>query len=173
VFTRSIEVLRRLNSLGYGIDPQLPLRLVFNPGGAYLQPQQQALECDFRENLRRDFGIEFTNLLAITNNPVGRFAKFLARSGNLESYMEKLYSAFNIETLAAIMCRSQISVAYDGRLYDCDFNQAADLPLTNGETIFDWHNKPIEARRIRFEKHCYACAAGQGSSCGGAIGSAS
>lgn len=170
VFIRSIEALRSLNRLGYGIDPQLPLNLVFNPGGAFLPPPQQALERDFRENLRRGYGVEFTSLLAIINNPVGRFAEFLDRSGNLQGYMEKLYGAFNAGTLAAMMCRGQISVAHDGRLYDCDFNQAAGLPLTGGDTIFDWQNKPVQARRIRFDKHCYACTAGQGSSCGGATG---
>jgi len=170
VFDRSIVALRRLNNLGYGIDRDLPLNLVYNPCGAFLPPQQQILERDFRENLRRAYGLEFTNLLAITNNPVGRFAAFLSRTRNLESYMGKLYSAFNADTLEAMMCRNQVSVAYDGRLYDCDFNQAAGLPIESGETIFDLRHKPVLTRRIRFGKHCYACAAGQGSSCGGAIG---
>jgi len=172
VFARSIEALRLLNGLGYGIDAELPLNLVFNPGGAFLPPQQRALERDFRTNLRREHGVEFTAMLALTNNPVGRFGEFLARSGNLEGYMGKLYSTFNTDTLEAMMCRGQVSVAHDGRLYDCDFNQAADLPLKSGETIFDWQNKPVQARRIRFGQHCYACTAGQGSSCGGATGQA-
>lgn len=168
-FARSIEALRRLNALGYGADPQLRLNLVFNPGGAFLPAAQQSLERDFRERLRREHGIEFHNLLALTNNPLGRFGAFLRRSGNLESYMGKLHAAFNADTLEAIMCRGQISVGYDGRLYDCDFNQAANLTLEGGETIFDWRSAPPSTRRIRFGQHCYACAAGQGSSCGGAV----
>lgn len=168
VFARSVEALRRLNGLGYGIDRELPLNLVFNPGGAFLPPSQAALERDFRENLRRSCGVEFTNLLTITNNPVGRFGEFLVRSGNLEGYMDKLHSAFNADTLPAMMCRDMVSVAYDGRLYDCDFNQAEDLPVASGETIFDWLGKPARTRRIRFGQHCYACTAGQGPSCGGA-----
>nr|AGS53100.1 hypothetical protein [uncultured bacterium contig00036] len=169
VFSRSINALRLLNGLGYGTEPQLPLNVVFNPDGAFLPACQQSLECDFREHLRHEHGVEFTNLLALTNNPLGRFGGFLQRSGNLANYMDKLYSAFNACTLAAMMCRGQVSVGYDGRLYDCDFNQAANLPLEGGETIFDWQNKPLSARRIRFGQHCYACTTGQGSSCGGAI----
>lgn len=168
VFVRSIEALRNLNALGYGIEPQLPLNMVFNPGGAFLPTDQLALERDFREHLLREYGIKFTNLLALTNNPLGRFGGFLERSGNLAGYMDKLHAAFNAATLPAMMCRGQISVGYDGLLYDCDFNQAADLPLTSAETIFDWQSKHPTARRIRFGQHCYACTAGQGSSCGGA-----
>lgn len=170
VFRRSIEVLTRLNKLGYGIDVDLPLNLVFNPGGAFLPPRQLDAERDFRRRLRQEHGVEFTNLLTITNNPVGRFADFLIRSENLQNYMTKLYSAFNPLTLEDMMCRNQISVASDGKLYDCDFNQAAELPINSGETIFDWQGKPINNRSICFGQHCYACTAGQGSSCGGAIG---
>lgn len=168
VFQRSIEALRRLNALGYGTTPSLPLNLVFNSGGAFLPSAQRALERDFRENLNREYGVAFSGLLALTNNPVGRFGDFLVRSGNLQGYMEKLYQAFNPDALPAMMCRGQISVAYDGRIYDCDFNQAADLPAAGGETVFDWRRGTPAPRRIRFGQHCYACTAGQGSSCGGA-----
>jgi radical SAM/Cys-rich protein len=168
VFAASVAALQKLNSLGYGLENGLVLNLVFNPAGAFLPPAQAALEKEYKLALRRDFGIEFNGLLTLTNNPLGRFGAFLERSGNLESYLDKLHRAFNPTTLENMMCRDQISVAYDGRLYDCDFNQAAELPVDN-VTIFDWLGKPVEKRPIRFGQHCYACTAGQGSSCGGAI----
>jgi radical SAM/Cys-rich protein len=168
VFTASAAALQKLNSLGYGREEGLVLDLVFNPGGAFLPPAQAALEKEYRLALRRDFGIEFNALLTLTNNPLGRFGAFLERSGNLENYLQKLYQAFNPATLEGLMCRDQVSVAYDGGLYDCDFNQAAELPVA-GATIFDWLGQPVGKRPIRFGQHCYACTAGQGSSCGGAI----
>ncbi|MDR2180504.1 MAG: arsenosugar biosynthesis radical SAM protein ArsS [Synergistaceae bacterium] len=170
IFQASIAALQKLNQRGYGRknEHDLVLDLVFNPGGAFLPPAQAALEQEYRQALRRDFGIEFDNLLTLTNNPLGRFGAFLRRSGNLESYLGKLHQAFNPTTLEGMMCRDQISVAYDGGLYDCDFNQAAELPAGDA-TIFGWLGRPVKKRRIRFGQHCYACTAGQGSSCGGAI----
>ncbi|MDR1740648.1 MAG: arsenosugar biosynthesis radical SAM protein ArsS [Synergistaceae bacterium] len=162
VFARSIEALRRLNSLGYGIDKYLMLNLVFNPGGAVLPPAQSALEAEYRAALMRDFGVSFSSLLTITNVPLGRFRSFLEAKGVTAGYMERLYRAFNPAALPGMMCRDQISVGWDGRIYDCDFNQAAELPT--GLTVFD----ALVPRKIRFGQHCYACAAGQGSSCGGA-----
>jgi radical SAM/Cys-rich protein len=173
IFEASIAALRELNRLGYGMKDGsgLVLNLVFNPGGAFLPPAQAALEKEYRLALRRDFGIEFDNLLTLTNNPLGRFGAFLERSGNLESYLQKLHRAFNPLTLEGMMCRDQVSVACDGGLYDCDFNQAAGLPIA-GAAIFDWlgpsGRTKIGRRPIRFGQHCYACTAGQGSSCGGA-----
>jgi radical SAM/Cys-rich protein len=181
IFEASIAALQKLNLLGYGMKSRnesgsenksenksdLVLNLVFNPGGAFLPPDQAALEKEYRLALRRGFGIEFDNLLTLTNNPLGRFGAFLERSGNRESYLRKLHRAFNPMTLEDMMCRDQISVAYDGGLYDCDFNQAAALPV--GGAIFDWLGQPVRKRPIRFGQHCYACTAGQGSSCGGAI----
>lgn len=170
VFERSIEVLRKLNDLGYGKNPELVLNLVYNPGGAFLPPSQDALEAQYKEKLYNQFGVEFNNLLAITNNPVGRFHNFLERSGNLQGYMNRLYEAFNPGTLANMMCRNQISVGWDGRVYDCDFNQAANLPTNDKlRTIFDLVDNKVSQREIVFGKHCYACTAGQGSSCGGAV----
>ncbi|GHT01024.1 radical SAM/Cys-rich domain protein [Synergistales bacterium] len=166
VFARSIAALLKLNSLGYGRGC-LSLNLVFNPGGAFLPPSQASLEREYRDVLKRDYGVVFDGLLTITNNPLGRFGDFLERSGNMESYMEKLYNAFNPATLPGMMCRSQISVGPDGSLYDCDFNQAAELPIA-GATIFN-ADSALDPRKIRFGQHCYACTAGQGSSCGGAI----
>ena len=167
-FEKAIEVIRKLNDLGYGRDPRLVLDMVYNPAGAYFPPDQGAMEALYKERLRRDFGIEFNHLFTITNNPIGRFGAFLERSGNLESYMQKLYGGFNPATLPGMMCRFQLSVGYDGRLYDCDFNQAADLPVEGEKTIFDLVGKPYAPRPIVFGKHCYACTAGAGSSCGGA-----
>ncbi|ACL21877.1 Radical SAM domain protein [Desulfitobacterium hafniense DCB-2] len=168
VFRRSIEAMKRLNEVGYGQEPELVLDLVYNPGGAFLPPSQTAMEAEYKEHLLREYGVSFSHLFTITNNPIGRFGAFLERSGNLEDYMYRLYGAFNASTLESMMCRFQVSVGWDGRLYNCDFNQAADLPMADGATIFDWTGKPMAKQRIRFGKHCYACTAGQGSSCGGA-----
>jgi radical SAM/Cys-rich protein len=169
VFARSMEVLQKLNALGYGREKELVLNLVFNPGGAFLPPAQAALEKEYRDALGHDFGVVFDRLLTLTNNPLGRFGAFLERSGNLETYLNKLYRAFNPTTLEGMMCRDQVSVAWEGRLYDCDFNQAAKLPVFEDSTVFDWLGQPPKKRPIRFGQHCYACTAGQGSSCGGAI----
>ena len=170
VFERSIEALKTLNDLGYGKNSELNLNLVYNPGGAFLPPNQDALELEYKKKLSEEFGIVFNNLLAITNNPVGRFYKDLERNGNLEEYMDTLHDSFNSSTLANMMRRNQLSIGWDGKIYDCDFNQAANLP-SNGEikSIFDLVDKKIEKREIVFGNHCYACTAGQGSSCGGAV----
>ena len=167
VFERSIEVLKKLNSLGYGRDSELVLNMVYNPAGAFFPPDQAAMEKEYKAALSRDYGIEFNNLFCITNNPIGRFGQFLVNSGNFEGYMSKLHGAFNPATLENMMCRFQISVGWDGRLYDCDFNQAADMEISTRETIFDIAAKPYSPRPIVFDKHCYACTAGAGSSCGG------
>lgn len=168
VFEDSITVLKILNKLGYGTNPDLVLNLIYNPGGAFLPPEQKAIEKDYKAKLGADYGITFNHMFTIANNPIGRFAGFLHRTGNLEGYMEKLYGAFNERTLETMMCRNQLSVSWDGSLYDCDFNQGADLPITTKENIFDLVGKPYKKRTIQFGKHCYACTAGQGSSCAGA-----
>lgn len=167
-FDGVIQMLQKLNALGYGRDPELVLNLVYNPNGAFFPPEQSAMEAEYKQRLMNDYGIVFDHLFTITNNPTGRFAAFLKRSGNLEGYLQKLYGAFNAATLPTMMCRNQLSVGWDGRLYDCDFNQAAQLPVLSGETISDLTDKAYEKRRICFGKHCYGCTAGQGSSCGGA-----
>ena len=167
VFERSIEVLKRLNDAGYGKDPELILNMVYNPAGAFFPPDQDAMEKEYKAALDSRYGIVFNNLFCITNNPVGRFGDFLIRSDNFVSYMKKLCAAFNPATLENMMCRFQVSVGYDGSLYDCDFNQAADIKISTGDTVFDIAEKPHEPRRICFDKHCYACTAGAGSSCGG------
>lgn len=168
VFESSIRMLNKLNSLGFGVEGGLNLNLVYNPGGAFLPPAQAAIEKEFKKKLYKEYGIEFTNLFAITNNPVGRFGDFLDRSGNIERYMGTLYDAYNSGSEMCMMCRFQISVKYDGSVYDCDFNQTADLPAEGRKTIFDLRDEGVRERKITFANHCYACTAGQGSSCGGA-----
>lgn len=164
VFMREIACLQRLNKLGYGKEAEKVLNLVFNPNGALLPPPQEAMEAEFKERLYADFGVVFNNLYCITNNPMGRFSQFLKRSGNLEKYMNKLYNALNPEVFAGMMCRTQISVGYDGSIYDCDFNQAGGFPIAGKKTIFDLAAEDYAPRRIIFGRHCYGCTAGAGSS---------
>ena len=164
-FERAITVLRRLNELAYGRDELHVLNLVYNPAGAFFPPDQSAMEKEYKERLDADFGISFNSLYTLYNNPLGRFGAFLARTHNLESYLKKLYEAFNPEAAKSIMCRFQLSVDYDGKVYDCDFNLAAGLPCLQPEkTIFDLLGKPYKKRTILVDKHCYACTAGAGSS---------
>lgn len=167
-FDRAIKILQQLNREGYGTVPGLTLNLVYNPAGAYFPPSQEAMEREYKKRLQAQYGIEFDHLFTIMNNPSGRFGQFLERSGNYEGYMGRLYQSFNPATLPNMMCRSQISVGYDGRVYDCDFNQALGLEITSHETIFDLAGREYRPRAIAFADHCYACTAGQGSSCGGA-----
>ena len=163
-FDGVIAMLQKLNALGYG--KSLELDLVFNPSGAVLPPDQAALETECKQHLKADFGIEFDNLFVITNAPGGRWGARLLQTGNMDGYMNKLIDAFNAETLPAMMCRTQLSVGWDGRLYDCDFNQAMNLPCQGGLTIADLVRAPSLPlkREIAFANHCYACTAGAGSS---------
>lgn len=167
-FDQAIQVIQELNALGYGKNPDLVLNMVYNPAGAFFPPVQSAMEKEYKARLGEDYGIVFNQLFTITNNPMGRFEAFLKRSGNLESYMKKLSDAFNEGILPGLMCRFQISVGYDGKVYDCDFNQAAEMPVLTGQSIFDMAGKPYQRRKICMADHCYGCTAGQGSSCGGA-----
>lgn len=169
-FDPVITMLQKLNDLGYGKpESGLELDLVFNPGGAFLPPSQEALEKEYKQKLGEAYNISFNNLFAITNNPLGRFGNFLQGSKNLQGYMTRLEGAFNPGTIPGMMCRNQMSVGWDGQLYDCDFNQAAELPCINGLSITDYVEDPSLSlqREIRFGNHCYACCAGSGSSCGG------
>jgi radical SAM/Cys-rich protein len=171
VFERSIEALKRLNALGYGL-PGSPLRLtlVTNPVGAFLPGSQAALEAEWKEALRREHGIEFHALYTITNMPISRFLEWLATTANLEGYLARLASAFQPAAAAGVMCRTTLSVGYDGRLYDCDFNQMLDLGVGFGapRTIFEFDAEKLARRRIETRRHCFGCTAGAGSSCGGA-----
>ena len=163
-FDKAIEVIKHLNAIGYGRNPELVLNMVYNPAGAFFPPDQEAMENEYQQKLLQDFGIEFNSLYTLYNNPMGRFGAFLQRSGNLKRYMKKLFDAFNADTVGALMCRTQISVDYDGQLYDCDFNLAAGIPVVGNQKIFDVTGKPYQVRKIRMDKHCYACTAGAGSS---------
>jgi radical SAM/Cys-rich protein len=175
VFERSLAALRRLNALGYGQPGSgLTLTLVFNPGGPALPPPQQKLEADYRRELRARYGLEFTRLFTITNMPISRFLEDLLSQGRLEEYLHKLVQAFNPGTVDALMCRSTLSVDWQGRMFDCDFNQMLDLPVAPGEpaTVFDLTPAALERlahRPIQTAQHCYGCTAGAGSSCGGSL----
>jgi radical SAM/Cys-rich protein len=171
VFARSVEGLQALNAVGYGREDALVLNLVSNPVGAFLPPAQGDLERDTREWLLAHHGIVFHSLFTITNMPISRFAAWLRRAGNYEAYMARLQAAFNPSTLPGLMCRSLVSVGYDGRLYDCDFNQMLELGLEAGQpaTIFDFDLRRLSGRPVRTGEHCFGCTAGAGSSCGGAL----
>ncbi len=168
VFEKNIDVLRKLNKVGYGKREGLELEMVYNPGGPFLPPPQKELEATYKVELRNSFGVEFNNLIAITNNPIGRFGDSLAAEGAIDSYYDVLYKSYNEETVPVMMCREQISIGWDGRVYDCDFNQAIGLEVGTKENIRDFLKKENLQRKIKFGKHCYACTAGQGSSCSGA-----
>ncbi|MCE9536864.1 MAG: arsenosugar biosynthesis radical SAM protein ArsS [Nitrospirae bacterium] len=172
IFEKSIQALQLLNRLGYGRpDSRLALNLVYNPVGAFLPPKQEAIEAQFRKELRAKHGVEFNHLYTITNMPVSRYLEFLVESGNYEQYMERLANAFNPAAAAGVMCRYTISVSWDGRLYDCDFNQMLDLPVDHGAPahIRDFDPAQLNRRQITTRNHCYGCTAGTGSSCGGSV----
>jgi radical SAM/Cys-rich protein len=177
VFDESIAALHLLNSLGYGLDRELPLHLVYNPVGAFLPPSQDELEADYKRELKKHFGIVFNNLYALTNLPIGRFASYLRRSGTLQDYMQLLIHAFNPATISGLMCRNTISVGWRGEVYDCDFNQQLGMQWSDnsGSKLFLWDIDPnsLEERVIMTGDHCFGCTAGAGSSCGGAISSQS
>jgi radical SAM/Cys-rich protein len=175
VFQKSIEALRRLNAVGYGIEnSDLILNLVYNPVGAFLPPAQESIEADFKRELINRYGISFNHLFAITNMPIKRFLDYLRRSGNEERYMNRLINAFNPATVAGLMCRSLVSVDWTGKLYDCDFNQMLGLSVTPDlpQTIADFSPEKFARRRIMTGSHCFGCTAGAGSSCGGAVANA-
>jgi radical SAM/Cys-rich protein len=171
VYERSIEAIKRLNGLGYGSESGLPLNLVYNPGGPFLPPPQLDLEKDYRRELGQRFGVAFTRLLTITNMPLGRFRAELIRKKEEENYLQLLRKSFNPQTVTGLMCRHQISVGWDGTLYDCDFNLALALPVNHGAPNHIRSFKPLDLRmrRVVTGEHCFACTAGSGSSCGGAL----
>jgi radical SAM/Cys-rich protein len=170
-FGESLEILRRLNLAGYGINEKLHLDLVFNPEHAFLPPNQENLEKTFKIRLEEDFGVVFNNLITITNMPVGRFEDKLRAEGNMGSYMKLLRDDFNPNTLDRLMCKTQISVDYDGTLFDCDFNLANKMPLKNKPNINDLFIdlNDLKNRNIVTGPHCFGCSAGEGSSCSGAL----
>lgn len=172
VFQKSIEALRRLNGLGYGIpDTGLTLSLVYNPVGPSLPPDQEKLEAAYREQLRARFGIEFNRLFAITNMPISRFLDDLLQSGRYEEYMQRLIEAFNLSAVDHVMCRTTLSVDWQGYLFDCDFNQMLDLRAEPRlpQHIRDFDAEVFAEHPIVTGRHCYGCTAGAGSSCQGAL----
>src|SRR5438046_6670790 len=174
VFEGSIAALQLLNSLGYGIDPELPLHLVYNPVGAFLPPSQDELEADCKRELKKHFGIVFNKLYALTNLPICRIASYLWHNNKLDEYMELLIQAFNLATIDGLMCRNTVSVGWRGEVYDCDFNQQLGMQWSDdggSKPLFLWDIDPdlLEGREIIMGDHCFGCTAGAGSSCGGAI----
>ena len=171
VFEDSIAALKHFNALGYGAEGSgLVLNLVTNPVGAFLPGSQKSLEADWKRELQRRHGITFNKLYTITNMPISRFLQFLLDSGNLQAYMDRLVAAFNPAAVEGLMCRYTLSVGWDGRLYDCDFNQMINLGTASEspQTIFEATPESLAARRITLGPHCFGCTAGAGSSCGGA-----
>lgn len=171
VFQKSMQAMKMLNVVGYGQpDSGLELNLVYNPVGAFLPASQESLERQYKRELAEKFGVTFSKLFTITNMPINRFRKDLLRLGTYDDYLAKLVNSFNPSAASGVMCQSLISVGFDGRLYDCDFNQMLDLELSpaDGATIFDFDLEKLSRRKIIFDQHCYGCTAGAGSSCGGA-----
>lgn len=166
----SVKAIKKLNELGYARDPELTLDLVYNPIGPYLPPDQKALERDYRKHLGEHHGIEFNNLITITNMPIGRFMGDLRRQDKAGAYRQLLRDAFNPSTVEALMCRHQINIDWDGNMYDCDFNLAVKLMINHGmPTHISEFDPALHTRRIETGNHCFGCTAGQGSSCGGAL----
>ncbi|MES9940543.1 MAG: arsenosugar biosynthesis radical SAM (seleno)protein ArsS [Candidatus Thiodiazotropha sp. 6PLUC2] len=173
-YSQSIEALLKLNRLGYGVkDSGLILNLVFNPLGPTLPPPQGPLEADYRLQLKQRFGIQFNQLFTITNMPIQRFGSMLQSKGEFNSYLNLLRGAYKPENLAAVMCRSLLSVDWQGYLYDCDFNQMLKIHLKSAENyqphLRDLYDVDLKGLDIQVAEHCYGCTAGQGSSCGGAF----
>ncbi len=171
VFKKSIDSLKMLNSLGYGIDGTgLIINLVYNPVGSFLPADQKGLEDTYKRELFNKFDISFNNLYTITNMPINRFKTQLKNSNTYDEYMDKLLNSFNPKSTDGLMCRSLISVGYDGKVYDCDFNQMLDIQIKNGQPtfdIFDFDMDKLLNRKIVFDSHCFGCTAGAGSSCTG------
>ncbi|PKN12981.1 MAG: DUF3641 domain-containing protein [Deltaproteobacteria bacterium HGW-Deltaproteobacteria-4] len=171
VYRKSVQVLKQLNALGYGREVEL--NLVYNPGGEFIPGRQHDLEAAYKEELLARHGITFNHLFTITNAPIGRFREHLEASGTYTEYLQLLASRFNPETAESIMCRSLISVDWQGKLYNCDFNQALGMAITaaDGAEIYLWEldDSSINGKKISLSEHCYCCTAGEGSSCTGAL----
>lgn len=171
VFESSIEALKMLNAIGYGMaDSDLKLDLVYNPTGHFLPDSQSQLEAEFKAQLERRNGVFFNQLFVITNMPISRFLEYLLETGNYAEYMQKLLEAFNPGTIEGLMCRNMISVSWDGYIYDCDFNQMLDMKVKgDSQHIDSFDLRQLRERSILTGPHCYGCTAGAGSSCGGEI----
>ncbi|SDS01337.1 radical SAM/Cys-rich domain-containing protein [Gillisia sp. Hel1_33_143] len=171
VFDKSIKALQMLNEVGYAQEGTgLRLDLVYNPSGAFLPTDQEAMERDFKEALKEDFNIDFGSLFAITNLPISRFLEFLIASENYEDYMYALVEAYNPAAVENVMCTNTISISWDGWLYDCDFNQMLDLKVNSKvKHISEYNEDLLNDRNIIISQHCYGCTAGAGSSCQGTV----
>lgn len=176
VFKKSIKALQLLNRLGYGRPgSRLALNLVYNPLGAFLPPRQEVLEQQYTSRLREQFGVEFHRLFTLTNMPIKRFASYLDQTGQYEAYMSLLVNHFNPGTVSQLMCRSLVSVGWDGKLYDCDFNQMLEIGLGAGQqmgarTAWDINSFwMLSGARIATAVHCFGCTANAGSGCGGVL----
>ena len=171
VFAKSIRGLQLLNEVGYGRQGSgLMLDLVYNPVGPHLPPAQSQLQSDYKHRLQADFGIEFNRLFTITNMPIKRFLADLRRQGKEQQYMELLVNSFSSAAAEKVMCRDLISVSWDGRIFDCDFNQMLDLPISSGFSIHSISSfSEMESQAITLANHCYGCTAGAGSSCSGSL----
>ncbi len=169
VFDQSIRALQMLNAVGYGVEGSgLILNLVYNPSGAFLPPDQSELSGTFHTKLKERYDVVFNDLFAITNIPISRYLQYLVASGNYNGYMEKLVNAYNPMAAANVMCRTTLSIGWDGHIYDCDFNQMLDLKVaTQGQHLRDFNAQDLRERSIIVNQHCYGCTAGAGSSCGG------
>ncbi len=176
VYQKSIQALKLLNRLGYGDDDSdLSLTLVYNPVGPYLPPPQQDLEKDYKEFLAEHFGIRFNQLFTITNMPIARFGSTLISKGEFENYMNLLKSSFSAANLDGLMCINQLSIDWEGYVYDCDFNQMLNMNIRDPRSREKMHLRDVldaglENIPVKIADHCYGCTAGQGSSCGGALG---
>ncbi|MDT0631729.1 arsenosugar biosynthesis radical SAM protein ArsS [Rubrivirga sp. S365] len=169
-YAKSLKALRALNDAGYGqSDPERVLTLVTNPVGSFLAGNQASLEDEWKAALARNHGVSFDRLLALNNMPMSRYLEWLIEKGQLETYMERLLGAFNPGAIDGVMCRNTVSVGWDGRVYDCDFNQQLEMDAAVPfEHVADFDLDAWQARAVRTARHCYGCTAGAGSSCGGA-----
>jgi radical SAM/Cys-rich protein len=171
VYEKAIAAIRMLNRFGYGDEEGLMLHLAFNPGGSVLPPSQLDLEEEYRAELGKRFNLHFNRLIVLANMPVGRYRKQLNRDGEMEVYMKVLKDAFNPSTLPHLMCRHQVSIDWNGTLYDCDFNLALGLAVNHGSPshfrAINFHR--LKCRSIMTGIHCFGCTAGSGSSCSGAL----
>ncbi|TFG99988.1 radical SAM/Cys-rich domain protein [Candidatus Thorarchaeota archaeon] len=170
VFKRSIQILKSLNTLGYGVDTGLELDLIFNPEGPFLPSSQSELEETYKEILSKEYEVYFNRLLTITNMPVGRFKQLLEIEQQATQYQQLLENSFNPSTLDKLMCRHQVCIGWDGLIYDCDFNFALKLPVaTTPRHVHQFDPVSHKTREIVTASHCFGCTAGYGSSCGGAL----
>ena len=171
VFDKSIKALKRLNEVGYGRDPNLRITLVTNPAGAFLPGDQSSMEREWRRELKTRHGVSFDALFTLTNLPIARYLEWLDETDNLESYVCRLERSFNPATVPALMCRTTLSVGWDGTLYDCDFNQMLEIPIAEEQpmSIMDIDTDKLNGWHVQTNRHCFGCTAGAGSSCGGSL----